>query len=362
MAVVDFFLGANSPNGFVSLFDQITSPEWKSYLIKGTPGNGKSTLLHTIFDAISPIIFGIQERIHCSSDPDSWDAVVFHQCALSLADATAPHTISPVYPVAAETEVSLYGCVDPAIVLDRKEEIMTASAQTSLLARRSQNFLHAANALLKDNFCMALEHTDIEKVNHFARRVCLKEIPKGNRRGVEHRRFLSAVTPRGIVSYPDTVSALCDRIYVIQDEYGCASRLLLHVIRSYGLEQGQEMFSCFCPLDPHDKLEHLLFPDLRLGFVTLNRYHTLPETSCRTIHASRFTDQTKMKSRRQRLGFNRKAARELIQESVQTLQWMEQFHQLLEDLYCDAVDFDSVSEITCQLEGQIQWYLQRQQA
>ena len=43
---IRYFLGANSPSGFYSLYDQLISPEEARavYILKGGPGCGKSTL------------------------------------------------------------------------------------------------------------------------------------------------------------------------------------------------------------------------------------------------------------------------------------------------------------------------------
>ena len=45
-----WFLGANSPKGYFSKFDQLflSAPEGKCFLIKGGPGTGKSTMLKKI--------------------------------------------------------------------------------------------------------------------------------------------------------------------------------------------------------------------------------------------------------------------------------------------------------------------------
>ena len=43
---VDFFLGANGPEGFVSFFETLRDPlSRRLYYLKGSPGSGKSTLL-----------------------------------------------------------------------------------------------------------------------------------------------------------------------------------------------------------------------------------------------------------------------------------------------------------------------------
>lgn len=46
-AKVCFYLGANSPTGFYSLYDQLLEPEQAEtiYILKGGPGCGKSSLM-----------------------------------------------------------------------------------------------------------------------------------------------------------------------------------------------------------------------------------------------------------------------------------------------------------------------------
>ena len=45
------FLGANTPKGFVSLFDELYNPydNTDAYIIKGGPGTGKSTLMKSVY-------------------------------------------------------------------------------------------------------------------------------------------------------------------------------------------------------------------------------------------------------------------------------------------------------------------------
>lgn len=87
-----FFLGANTPQGFVSRFDQLAAPDegWREFIIKGGPGTGKSTLMKKVAAELSPACKSV-ELIHCSSDVDSLDAVIAHDIKTAIADATPPH-------------------------------------------------------------------------------------------------------------------------------------------------------------------------------------------------------------------------------------------------------------------------------
>lgn len=85
-----FFLGANTPQGFVSRFDQLTDSQdgWRKFVIKGGPGSGKSTLMKKVVQQFEKE--GI-EIIHCSSDVDSLDGVIVPSRKFCIADGTSPH-------------------------------------------------------------------------------------------------------------------------------------------------------------------------------------------------------------------------------------------------------------------------------
>ena len=86
---VDFFLGTTTPAGFRGYFQELgQEPEMQLYLIKSGPGCGKSTLMKQLARSSD----GPVQRIHCSSDPDSLDGVVFCDKNAAILDATAPHT------------------------------------------------------------------------------------------------------------------------------------------------------------------------------------------------------------------------------------------------------------------------------
>ncbi|MCL1807743.1 MAG: hypothetical protein FWG31_08585 [Oscillospiraceae bacterium] len=87
-----FFLGANTPEGFRSLYG-----EWpglhrlkRFYIIKGTPGNGKSGFMRRIVSKLSEKGQHC-ETILCSADPQSLDGVYFPSLGVAFADGTSPH-------------------------------------------------------------------------------------------------------------------------------------------------------------------------------------------------------------------------------------------------------------------------------
>lgn len=343
-----FFLGANSPAGFVSFYDELTSQagEGRLFVIKGGPGTGKSTLMRRMAEALSRREAEM-EYIHCSSDPDSLDAVIFPRSGIAAADATPPHVIEPQCPGACETVVSLCGCWDEELLQERRQEITSLCRQNSLCHQQCVRFLSAAHSLLSDNMSIAVNCLDTRKIAKTAAGIVARECRRRKRGpSVEKKRLLTAVTPKGNIGFPETVAALCPRLYYIKDPYGAASGMLLASIRSLLMEYGLTLYTCFCPLSPRQKIDHILVPELGLAFVTACKAlppEKLPEPY-RVVSFTRFTDMEQLAVRKQRLRFNRRAAEELLEAAVRSLRRAKSIHDLIEREYGAAMDFEAVEK------------------
>ena len=113
---VDFFLGATTPAGFKGYFAPLRrEPGMQLVLLKSGPGCGKSTLMKRLARAAQDKGEPIQ-RIHCASDPDSLDGVVFLRQKRAIIDATAPHVVEPEAPGADERVLSLYHTIDADVL------------------------------------------------------------------------------------------------------------------------------------------------------------------------------------------------------------------------------------------------------
>ncbi|HIW73466.1 MAG TPA: hypothetical protein H9684_04015 [Firmicutes bacterium] len=345
---IRFFMGANTPGGFVGYLDDLYDPAqgWRAYLIKSGPGTGKSSLMRRVLNEMTAQ--GLEaEAILCSSDPNSLDGVRFPEIRACIIDATAPHVIEPKYWGAVEQIVNLSACMDAGRLHEQAPKIMEATEACSALHARCRKFLGAAASLLGDSCRIAAEYTDKEKILRSAARIAGREFGgRAEQSGREIRRFLSAVTPQGLVTFHETLQALCPRIYSLEDEYGASSRLLLEELRRRALEAGLDVISCACPLFPKEKLEHLLIPSIGVGFTTSNPWHKADFPVFRRIHAARFTDTEGLRSRRQLLSFNRRAARELLSEAVSIAAEAKAVHDAMERYNIEAMDWEGAAILT----------------
>lgn len=112
---VQFYLGANAPSGFYSLYDQLIAPDQAQdvMILKGGPGCGKSSLMRKVGAAMEEQGLAV-EYIQCSGDPDSLDAVIIPTLGTAIVDGTAPHVVEPKLPGAVERYVNLGACYDRA--------------------------------------------------------------------------------------------------------------------------------------------------------------------------------------------------------------------------------------------------------
>lgn len=187
------------------------------------------------------------------------------------------------------------------------------------------------------------------KLAGYCTRLAERELkPIGKKPGKEKVRFLSAVTNQGLTKFTDTAKILCDRIYLVSDEYGAVSRLLLHTLRSRALGAGYDVISCYCPLSPHEKLEQLIIPSLRLGFLTSNHFHDFSQEidPYRIVNCQRFSEKEKLAACKKRLLFNRKATGQMLLHAETLLRDAKALHDELEGYYIHATDFAKVDALT----------------
>lgn len=345
MNLKTYFLGANTPHGFYSLFNELYNPEKdnKIYIIKGGPGTGKSSLMKKVASAAESKGY-IAERIPCSSDPLSLDAVIIPELNISIADATSPHIINPVYPGVCEHTIDLSQCWDKTKLKANSSVIKKITKDNSNAHKKCIRFLKAAAVVDAEINDIIMSICDHDKINRFTKRLIsteLKNVQSGTKRNI----FLSAVTPLGIAVQYDTLYSACDKVLNINDKYGCISDKIIKAIDNHSEMNNLIRTNCLCPMNPEKKIEHIMF-DNQFAIFTSNTYHPIINKSYKTIHAERFIIKDKYNKVKNKLSFLNKTKLELIGESIKCLEEAKALHDILESYYIAAMDFSKVSAVT----------------
>ena len=341
-----YFLGANSCEGFVSHFGDSFShtAAWRALLIKGGPGTGKSSFMKRIASEAIKKGYTVELGM-CSSDPNSLDGIIIKELKTVLLDATSPHVVEPAYPAACEEIVNLGEFWHGDILRKNRAEIIAVTNKNRQLHKTASSYIKAAGELIYDSYKLSLVYTDIKKAEQAgiktARRILT---PKQTPVPHEWVRFISAITPKGIIAYPDTVDKFYENIIVIDDKHG-ALTVYLEAIRRVALAYGYEIITLKSPFLPSKITDGILVPELSLAVVRETEYCRFSENH-RRLHARRFADVELMHKFRPRTVTNRRLARELLGSGCKTLQNAKLTHDDIERFYIDAMDFEALNRYT----------------
>lgn len=339
-----YFLGAISPEGFFSYYSEIINlrEAKRVYLIKSGPGSGKSTFMRRVAELVTKA--GQEaEYIHCSSDPDSLDGVVFPALKSAIMDATPPHVTEPAYAGVVERYLPLCRHTDFTGIEKDRLRIMELTDSNRACYPRCYRCLRAVGALRADVSGLVITPEALAKIERRVKGIIAREIRRGSGQGKEVKRFLNAYTPKGAVCLYDTADELCPRIYDIEDHYGLAELLLRPLMRA-AMEAGHDVVTCYDPMSSGTELGHLLIPSLGLGFVTSNEDGSYPGTPYRRVRLDACLSPEPLHDHRQRLRFLKRTERALMSEAFATLAQAKAYHDELEALYHPYVRFDTLLE------------------
>lgn len=349
-----YFLGSSGKNGFFSCFSQLApkSDGQYTYIIKGGPGTGKSSLMKKIADEMEKRDIEC-ERIYCSSDPNSLDAVIFPSLRVSIGDGTAPHTMDPEYPGAAGEIINLGECWNREMLFENREKIIELTDKNKACHRRSRRFIESAFSIFGDGEKICLDCLNEEKLMRYASRVAARFFKKPSSKiGLEKTRLLDAITPKGYYFLSETVNGLCDQTIVFEDDFGAAAAKVMGELRSYALASGYSVISS-PSVEDEKKIRHIIIKELSLGFFTADKLCELGIIPTKKVSLRRFYSSSEISAHRARLSFSRKAARELMDEAVCALKMAKDIHDELESIYIKAMDFDKTEEIRKELTERI---------
>lgn len=338
---IKFFLGSNTKRGFVPLFEELRDPKLgnRFYILKGGPGSGKSTLMKRVAKTLKEQGHLI-EYIHCASDPNSLDAFIDHDAGAAMMDGTAPHILDPKYPGAYDILIHMGDAWDRNKLLKNRSKIIELSDMISRCHLMATSCITAAAALLEGNREMAKPY-----VNQNAIRNILKEligVLQDTKTGKERKRLLSAVSVGETVFYSDTIDSLCPKQYVIEDEWGAASKALINTLHEAAINMDLEMITCYCSIRTPDKIDHLLFPSAKIAITTANTFHSVDRQDSIRFHGLM---KPVMQEELAAMTKNQVMAKELIYAAGEHVKRAKQLHDDLEAFYVEAMDFSRLDGI-----------------
>jgi len=338
------FAGSNSEKGFFSYFDYIIKPEdaKRIYILKGGPGVGKSSFMKKFGAKISSLGHEV-EYIHCSSDENSLDGLVIPNLKIAFVDGTAPHTVDPKLPGAADEIINLGAFLDNGQLEKHKEQIIQINKNKSNLYKSAYRYLESAGLILEEINSIYDRYMDADKFDSLCDKVINKLLPEDkskNKLGNVRKMFLESYTSNGYVKYTDYCCSNSKIWAIIGESTNYKSKLLERVVHE-SANKGFYTECYYCPLTP-EKLQHVYIPELNIMFKSEENIMDLNYDE--TINLHQIMDLENLKIHISEIENNLHLFDLLIKNALNKLSETAKYHQLLEVFYVNSMDFSSVDK------------------
>ena len=335
-----FFLGSNSPSGFYSLYEDFVDPVSDCLnIIKSGPGSGKSTFMKIIASGISDAGLPV-EYIHCSGDPDSLDGVYFPTLKTAYVDGTSPHVIEPKYTGSSDNYVSLSGFYDLPPLREKLPQVMELTSAYKGCYDKAFKLISAMASVI-ETIPRTVDSDAVSVAEKRCRGIISKELRISGKSSCKiSRRFISAITCKGPICLFDTVEALADRIYLLDNSLGLAYPVL-ETIAKAAAERGWDVILCRSPVFP-DTTEHIILPELRLAFVSQTAKSPYPGKGFRHLRLDAIPQRELVLSSKAEIRRKSRLANALQDEAILALREAKFYHDRLEEVYNPYIDFSGV--------------------
>ncbi len=336
------FPGNNTSVGFFSYYDYIMPQNEANHIfcLKGGPGVGKSTFMGCIANRL--IKEGqLIEFMHCSSDPESLDAIAIPALKIALLDGTTPHVIDPVNPGAVDEIINLGEFWDITGIKRFKDEIIGINAEVGRLFRTAYRYILAAKSLMDDALSLCDAVMDRAGIYAEADHIVKKHMPEykaGAELGKVRKMFASAITPNGIVHYIDTLIGSDYYSYVAESQWGAGVSEMLSRVSQEAVMRGYDTEHYYCPMEPGKRLEHIVIPALKIALFSSNQYIEMVSKPQEVIRMDRYMDT------RVTADFDEREFDVLIKEALYTLNRAKVTHDEMEKYYIPNMNFQGVDK------------------
>ena len=309
------FLAANSAEGFVSEFGSCYDPtkDWRAYIIKGGPGTGKSSFMRKVLKR-TKISDNTAVEVYCASDPDSLDAVILPSSKTVIMDGTAPHIVEPKMPGIGDSILNFGNFWDETRLKKFADRIISSTRENKALHGMAGHYIRAAGEIISACFEQSEKIADRRRAEKRYKEIADSYIPKKGGSGYSHSAFICGVTPKGIISFEEELSA--ENRIEIGDGFGAESEQITKGLAATATERGYETVVFRNPILPSTLTDGVFIPELSL-FVY--KKHKLADDSIVT---------------------------ELLNHASEYIKKAKEIHDELEGYYISAMDFEALNKYT----------------
>ncbi|MCR4962790.1 MAG: hypothetical protein K6B40_02765 [Firmicutes bacterium] len=329
------FPGSNTALGFQSFYRQGLQGLEHIYILKGSPGCGKSTLMRKIGSAMLERGYDV-EFWQCSADNDSLDGVIVKGLSAAVIDGTAPHTVDPVYPGVVDEIINLGEHWSSQSLRRQKQSILHLYESLQQAYAAAQEDLSAIGEITAEACRREEKRLDSQKLNDKIHQL-LDElfVPTG---AVCRHLFASAVTPRGLISLADALTRVYPRRYILNGPPGCGKEKILQAVADAAAEKGLAAQVYHSALQPQH-IEAVVLPELGTALADLFLCSRESQPGDVVIDCTELSHEKTDDG--ETLAFKQKL-NDLADKAAGKLSEAKLIHDKLESCYSQAMDYEAV--------------------
>ena len=336
-----FFIGANTPDGFIdygkTAFDGIEH----IYIIKGAPGTGKSRFMKSAKEYFEKRgLMSISYR--CSSDDTSLDGLVIPGAGIAFTDGTSPHAREAVLPGVREEIIDVGRFWNREQLCASKEKICELMKRKSEAFERAYVFLRAYSCICSEKKKQLKDTVNIEKIH----KVVKREL--GGAEGEEYSCLpyqTICLGMNGRVRF-DTLEGLAKNVVYIEDRRGLGGEICDAFIK----EAENRKLRIFVSRDPAKGMEaaELYFPSIGTSVISGLKSDMIPE-GARRLNTERFLVKEKYNSKRRYIRELDHTLSDIYSYITDSFAEVRENHFALEKIYSATMDFDALSRYRSEL-------------
>lgn len=342
------FPGSNTPQGFYSFFPHILPQNIAShlYIIKGGPGTGKSSFMKRLGTYAIAQGYNVEYH-HCSSDPHSLDGLVIPALQVAFLDGTSPHTVDPIHPGAVDSILNFGEFWDEDKLIPSKQGIMDCSKKISNLFKKTYFYLAAAKSIY-DSYVFSesgcINTTTKVTIENQIYEELFGKLALQSTLGAARHLFSTSISCDGIIDYLHTIIADTKNVYFIKETWGCNSKALMSRLADSAIRFGLDIECFHSPLDP-EKIEDILIPSLDTVITVSNSLHKPKVFPTHIYDLTTALDSTALRGIDMDLERDKKLFNELIDRGVNCLAQEKKLHDVLEEYYINAINFEGIDTL-----------------
>lgn len=344
MAEKHYFACGNTAKGFQNLFASNLQYLEKIFILKGGPGNGKSTFMKLIGAQFKERY--MVEYIHCSSDSNSLDGVIIRELGVGIVDGTAPHVIEPNVPGCIEEYVNLGAAWDTKKLKENQAEIVRIQEQIAQCYPRAYDAFARGIKVHDEWETVYIKNMDFDKANEITETV-ISDVLKDSgfqKESKIYHRFFGAATCSGTVDYVEGLIEHMKHRYFIKGRPGSGKSTLLKKLLVRAQMKGLDVEVYHCGFDPNS-LDMILLPELEtVIFDSTAPHEYFPSRDTDVVvdmYKELITEGTDEKNA-EKLADITARYKACVQEGISYLKKAKELHDELESYYIYATDFKVV--------------------